>query len=61
MEYRGIEAWGSGERRQLACAFRAALPKKVRRQAAGASRLAACAPQRQNERYYDASAGDEWF
>ena len=61
MEYWGIGSWGSGEHRQLACAFSAqALPKRVRQQAAGASRLAACAPQRQNEHEYEASAGDEW-
>ena len=38
-------SWGSGEHRQ----------------AAGASRLAACAPQKQNEYETEASAGGEWF
>ena len=65
MEYWGIGSWGSGEHRQLACAFSAqALPKRVRQQAAGASRLAACAPQKQNEHEHEqatgASAGNEW-
>ena len=48
-----------GARATCLC-FSAALPKRVRRQAAGASRLAACAPRRQNEHDHEASAGDEW-
>ena len=58
MEYWGIGSWGSGEHRQLACAFSAqALPKRVRQQAAGASRLAACAPQRQSEHEHEQATG----
>jgi len=54
---------GFGGAQATCLCFSAVLPKRVRRQAAGASRLAACAPQKQIEHEHEhedeASAGDE--
>jgi len=49
-----------GSAGNLPVLFGSIFEKKVRRQAADASRLAACASQKQIKHEDEASAGDEW-